>query len=603
MLILKRFFGWVGTIFLGQSLIAAAFALAQPKALENGWYEKDLPIPVLHLEGSIETIARAHGKLAASQPHGKDAIHFYGNRLNEYLENSYVLKGHPWWQALTKLVYRIFFRNSLLQNTPERYVNAYQELAKAMDEPVGTIWDALVLPDVALRLASLSFKGEIAPLFLPSFGCSSVIWNTGSASVLHGRNLDYEGAGVWDANPVMLHLIPDEGLAHVAITSLGIHTPGFTAFNEAGLTLSIHQLTLTGTTTAGTPMPVITAEIIRNARTIDDAVTILKNFPRTAGWAYILSQGRDRAVIETSEHELSIRRSSEPVFFQTNHVSSPALQRTQVYYSAGSWLDSQERMQRLIAMAPKKQIGSPKALVEILRDRPRVVSGTIDKLDNIQSVIFDATRRTVWVHRDGRYYEYHWSDLRSADPPKVYSKTIAVPQNHTALAEKMRIDLKWAHEAPLKEVQKKFSLLDENISSIQNAFQKKQLEPGYWGYLYVHAMLLLKDSTTLVAESEKKTRFEQEISLLTMALEDPDLAKNTAASNHRKALGAYLVGAYSDLAERRPQALLSYFQCQKNTPFERLKKSCSFHMLKRFHITSGARFQVDWAGADLMKYP
>lgn len=589
----------LGSIFLASSVallcLALPMAFAQPRMIENGWYEPKLPIPVLHLEGSIETVARAHGKLAASEPHGKDAIHFYGNRLNEYLQNSPALKGHPILQAATRLLYRIFFRNPLLQNTPERYVSAYEGLAKALDEPVSVLWDALVLPDVALRMASLTFRGEVAPLFFPSFGCSSIIWNTGSSSVLHGRNLDYEGAGVWTANPIIMHVLPEEGLAHVAVTTLGIHTPGFTAFNEAGLTLAIHQLTMKDTDSSGTPMPVITAEIMRSARTINDAISILKSFPRTSGWAYVLSQGRDRAVVETSAHELSIRRSSEPIFFQANHVSSPAMQRMQVYYSAGSWLDSQERMKKLIELTPKKALATPKAVVSLLRHRQRLVGATIDKLDNIQSVIFDATRRAVWVQKDDRYYEYRWSDLRSADPPRVSAQTIVIPKAANPAEEKLRAVLKQAHELPLSEYENKFAMLEKEIPLIEKELAAHRLSPGYWGYLYLYALVGLK--------TQQQEHAKAMLAHLQQAAKDPDLRGNTEFEKHRQAVGSYLRGALNDVLGNREQALLEYFNCNKNTPFERLKKACSYHQLNPFKLTQAPQFQIDWAGVDLMKYP
>src|SRR5581483_10850129 len=99
---------------------------------------------------------------------------------------------------------------------------------------------------------------------------------------------------------LILHVISKEGLAYVAVTALGIHAPGITAFNEAGLTLAVHQLTFDDVQSSGTPMPIISAEVIRNARTIDDAIAIIRSFPRAGGWAYVLSRGRDRAVVETS---------------------------------------------------------------------------------------------------------------------------------------------------------------------------------------------------------------------------------------------------------------------------------------------------------------
>jgi hypothetical protein len=436
------------------------------------------------------------------------------------------------------------------------------------------MWDALVLPDAALRSVSLLYKLEEAPVLPPAFGCTSVIWNSGPVSVLHGRNLDYEGVGIWDANPLIVHIVPNEGLAHVAVTALGIPATGITAFNEAGLTLSIHQLTFDDTQSSGTPLAVISAEVIRNARTIDDAIAIIRGFPRAGGWAYVLSQGRDRAVVEASANEVAIRRSSEPFFYQTNHVSSPALMSREIFYSPGSWLDSHERAETLarLAAAPEhKGWASPEKMVALIGNYGhRVAGGTISKLDNIQSVVFDAAHKRLWVAvgkpgrapNEGSYIEYRWNDLRSADRPEVTGAEVTVlPEEALGkLGARLRALLRLAQNGE-RAGDGKAKYLEEYATLVENA-SKKELPPaGTWAGLYLHVWHEMKKS----AEPAKL------LARLELALRDPDLAAESESAKHRKLVGRLTRGRLLDLLGRRGEALFEYEVVRRTAAFGRLK--------------------------------
>lgn len=557
----------------------------------------------MHLEGSIEQIARAHGALLARHPDSKKTIQYLGTLVEHklaaspQLSNSALRAGASW-------LYRKFIRDPMIEHTPERYRSAYRQFAKAAGIDEELLWDALVLPDAALRSVSLLYKTELAPLLPANFGCTSVIWNSGSATVLHGRNLDYEGVGFWDRDQVILHIVPQEGLAHVAMTGMGVHAPGITAFNEAGLTLSIHQLTFNDTQSTGTPLAVISAEVIRNARTIDDAIAIIRGFPRAAGWAYVLSQGLDRAVVESSANELAIRRSSERFFYQTNHVSSPALAKHEIFYTAGSWIDSHERaetLRRFHESGSSKGFATPERVAALIGAHnasgvPRLAGGVTAKLDNIQSVIMDASRRRLWIGvgadgvapNEGRYVEYRWRDLRSPEPPEVVrGSEVAMPPT-SKLRRLLRKVAHHSHSAPEKD---RSGLLRQYIASAQG-------QPGTWQGYYMHVWHELRNGPQT---SEAALEL---LKNLDVALQDPELniERPSSGIRHRLGVGRLYRGRLLDLLGRRSEALYEYHSAKRLSQFGRVIKAAEKNIRRPYKWQHTRTIAVDWAGIDLFNY-
>ncbi|MBI3556211.1 MAG: hypothetical protein HY074_08105 [Deltaproteobacteria bacterium] len=597
--------------------------------VEGGWYDATFPVPVMHLEGSIEDVARAHGAILAKLPEAKETLRYFGSVFDNRVAHNATLENLPLARTFIRWAYRHLVRNLMIDFVPDRYRAAYAEFAKAAGLDEDEVWDALVLPDAGLRVASLLYGTELSPLLPPSFGCTSIIWNSGHSSVLHGRNLDYDGVGYWDRHAVVIHVIPNEGLAYVSVTALGIHAPGITAFNEAGLTLAVHQLTLEDTQSSGTPVAITSAEVIRNSRSIDDAIQIIRGMPRAAGWAYVLSQGRDRAVIETSASEVAIRRSSEPFFYQTNHVSSPALASHQIFFSPGGWLDSFSRASRLARLAQSGATtgwATPDRLAPMLgmgrvanevSPPHRVAGGTIARLDNIQSVIMDASHRRLWVGvgsekrapNENTYVEYRWADLRSADEPELTEAEITLlPEDvlgasGVKLRELLRQGANKKHAA--QNPGERVSLLGEYVQQTNDAAKSAPSLPGRWPGVYLHVWEELR-SGALAGHALKSLLRD-----LNDALKDPGLVVpptngsnevSRAVVHHHIALGRFTRARLLDLLGRRPEALYEYYVVQRTAEFERLKVAASYGLRHPFDWNQAHRLAVDFAGIDLFQY-
>ena len=604
-------------------------AASRVEHVEGGWYDASFPVPVMHLEGSIEEVARAHGAILGLHPEAKETLQYFGNVFNNRVESNAHLKNIPFARTAIRWAYRHFIKNVLIDYVPERYRAAYADFARAASIDEEVLWNALVLPDAGLRIATFLYGTELGPFLPPSFGCTSIIWNSGHSSVLHGRNLDYDGVGYWDRHPVIMHVIPNEGLAYVSVTALGMHAPGITAFNEAGLTLAVHQLTLDDTQSSGTPVAVTSAEVIRNSRSIDDAIQIIRGMPRASGWAYVLSQGRDRAVIETSANDVAIRRSSEPFFYQTNHVSSPALATHQIFFSPGGWLDTYSRagrLARLVQSGATTGWATPERLAPILglgqvpnevNPPRRIAGGTIARLDNIQSVIMDASHRRLWVGigtdkrapNENTYIEYRWADLRSADEPELTGAEVSlvpadvVGASGVKLRELLRQSMNKKNSAadPMHQI----TLLGEYVHLTNEAVKSAPILPGRWPGIYLHVWEDLKLGGLPYHALKSLLRD------LNTALKDPALSLGTnnssneiarAAAHHHIAIGRLTRARVLDLLGRRSEALYEYYVVHRTAEFGRLKRAAEKGLRTPYDWNQATTLSVDFAGIDLFQY-
>ncbi len=578
------------------------------KISDTAWYDPSLPIPVLHLEGSLADIARDHGKLTALQPDGKATFEYLSTLLEKHVRANPLAEKFPLLGDLVIWGIEKFVTSTIADHVPDAYESSFQAFAQAAGVSNQQILNAVMLPDSALWLLSAYKNPEGSP-FPADFGCTSVIWNSKSDSALHGRNLDYSGVGLWDAKPLILHIIPKEGLAHVAITSLGVHATGITAFNEAGLTVAVHQLTTDDTDRFGAPVAVISAEIARTARSIDDAITIIKNFPRAGGWAYVLSQGIDRAVVESTASQLNVRRSSEQYFYQTNHAVSKLIEKDEIYTSPGGWIDSFERAERLrdfkISFNASKIRATPEKIAEILGDRRGVIGGgTLVRLDNIQSVIFDASRRRLWVATsvaagekdsapaENTFVEYFWQDLRSPNRPTLTGATVKIQkEKYTFELRKILRQLLIRKNLNKQEFEtQRTALLVRYVEESKNYASARHT--GYWPGLFLYVWNAMKLNT-------EGTDYARLLSVLELALQDGDLNARNDFARHRLSMGLLFKARLLDLAGSHDKSLAIYEDAIKKAVFEQVRLAASKGMKSAYSTADARKIAIDWAGFDL----
>jgi len=135
--------------------------------------------------------------------------------------------------------------------------------------------------------------------------CSTLMaWGdaTHDGRVLHARNFDFPGRGVWDTGPVVVYCTPTSGLKYGFVTTRGADVPGVSGFNEAGLTLTMHTRFHERVRFDGITVVDLGHEILRRASTLAEAVAIAAERPVASSWGVAISSASERRaiVIETN---------------------------------------------------------------------------------------------------------------------------------------------------------------------------------------------------------------------------------------------------------------------------------------------------------------
>ena len=217
---------------------------------------------------------------------------------------------------------------------------------------------------------------------------------------LHARNFD--GAFFdWNRYPVvsLIDERPDDPnyLRYAAVGTAGLIYPGgINGMNEAGIAVSLHQMSTVNFTVgdgsgAYDLAPYVQQRILREARTLDEAVEIARSRRHFASWTIFVSHapsgkalriemnGAERPADEYERlfGDTYVERldASDPArrMVQTNHFLAEALKERHAFFddahftsSLGKWLETRARMTtatgRLDATTGDQTLDTPRAL-------------------------------------------------------------------------------------------------------------------------------------------------------------------------------------------------------------------------------------------------
>lgn len=178
----------------------------------------------------------------------------------------------------------------------------------------------LTIMDVLQNLVGLAGRVRLGPFSrllstaaVPA--CSTLMaWGEATASghMLHARNFDFPGVGVWDRGPTVVLCDPDRGLRYGFVTSRGADTPGVSAFNEAGIGVTMHTRFHRDVAFRGAAVIDVGHDIACRAECIDDAVALVRERPVASTWGIAVSSAREgrAVVIETTARNVSVVESS-----------------------------------------------------------------------------------------------------------------------------------------------------------------------------------------------------------------------------------------------------------------------------------------------------
>lgn len=391
----------------------------------QAWLEEHKGVRLLHLSGSRAEMAAQHGKIWAKlKKEGHEtALPFFLNRVSNSIAQSKWVRRFPFLKGPMEYFFHLFVtRKSVGELLPDdrKMLEAFAESAGLDPDDMLRGW---VVPDTG-QWINARFYGEnrfLSGAFGPvsELGCSSFVISPSRSSVgmIHARNLDYESYTVYDQFPTVIYYHPDQGQKYLSVSSLGIHTAGITGMNESGLIVEIHVTTLDETSLSGRPILSVTEQVIREAKTFQQAIQLLKSANYASSWKVMISSHREgkAAEVDVSAKGVRVHPMSGTELWGTNHVyaeDTSSRKDTEFSTSYRYYSDSHLRYQTLkgqFARLGEKGKADEQFAVNTISShefvaqgqskdfQQRAFHGVLSRMNNIQSVVFVPQKGLAYV--------------------------------------------------------------------------------------------------------------------------------------------------------------------------------------------------------------
>lgn len=299
--------------------------------------------------------------------------------------------------------------NRLFRNLPafvKERVEGMCEISGASFEEMAT---SLVLPDLLPLLQAYAGRlGHVrmVDVRMPEgLGCSSFM--SKGQKFLQGRNLDFPGVAYWDRYPVIQMTAPQDSLRYIAFTTAGAPIGGITGINEAQISVSLHQHYALETNLKGQLPFICGEEILKTAKTLEDAVRILQSFRFANSWAFVIGDGKTKRgfLFESNPKENRMLWLSERnPFAHSNHFQ--LLHSTTEEYAMTmrmNW-DNYCRKTRLENLVKEKgeSLDFPDAVkfvsdhYDLYWEEEKIINRTVSQVYNIQSLVWDLENMKVF---------------------------------------------------------------------------------------------------------------------------------------------------------------------------------------------------------------
>ncbi|WP_230467736.1 carcinine hydrolase/isopenicillin-N N-acyltransferase family protein [Lujinxingia vulgaris] len=232
----------------------------------------------------------------------------------------------------------------------------------------------------------------------PLLASSAVVVPTDTCGVLHAFSFENAAVERWDraARVVVMH--PDHGFSYALVSSLGFLTGLPAGMNAAGLTLSTHPGPAALGDRAGVPLGPAALQVLNEARTIEEAVAILRQHPPMTSWTYVLSEGASgrRAKVEVSPLRVGVEVEEGRGLFVRGGPSTAELQR-----SPALAREEARRDAHLGSLIATWRSDRPLPLMELARglggDSEAAPGSDAIRIAEVMSVIFEPAAGRLWV--------------------------------------------------------------------------------------------------------------------------------------------------------------------------------------------------------------
>lgn len=460
-------------------------------------------INVLFLKGDRFEMAFQHGRLLSEAIH-RGVLAELHRIIPNIIHNS--VTKIPWLNRLLTRGLDYLGNNVLLYNIAPEDLKDTFALSEGSGIALEAISGALLSVEALTILAKYAVSNNGIQIHPMAFsGCSSfAAWGENSASgeLIIGRNLDYQLNGFFDAHPTVAYHEPTDGTqAYVSIGSAGLHTPSLTAFNQSGIYLAVHMVPTNETSFSGVPVFFASSEVIRKARTLDEAIAVFRRAHPTAGWSFVLASIHEKRVVslEITYDGVAVRESEGQWHGQTNHFLSPDMVGANLFINKSIGADSAGRLLRMEEMAQEMPIDERRA-VEILGDtwdphakRDLGLGSTLAVHITVGSSVFVPAQGKFYVASgmapvsQNDYVEFPWLGLASRE-------TFDKSRYGVLRGGKFRSSSPAMAEAVQKYIAAKVAY--ENRSEVETAYalmrEVVELDPENAAYRFVLGIFALK---------------------------------------------------------------------------------------------------------------
>jgi hypothetical protein len=372
----------------------------------DGRYERYEGLHVLRLAGDDYTMGYQHGALL------RDAVRRgpvpYFERYVERMIGAGI--GPAAGRGAAALLGHTVGRR-IAARFPDRVRRALDGLADGAGLSRGALQRAVTMPETYLWVLYQMLRVRGLPLAprhgVPLMGCTSAAaWGeaTRDGRLLHGRNFDYQGVGAWDTEQAVVFHRPDGCQPYVSVSAAGILLGGVTAMNASGLTLVVHQhMASDAFRLGGLPIGVAGDEVMRHARTLDDARRLLDDHRPSGCWTYVVTSGHERDALcyEVTPHGRAWTRASGDTFAYSNLFLDATLAATERHLYPAHWRNNAHRWRRTGGLlAERRGAIDADAIAGILGDRgsgPCQFEDAISMIMTVASVVFRPEDGVFWV--------------------------------------------------------------------------------------------------------------------------------------------------------------------------------------------------------------
>lgn len=377
-----------------------------------------LPLLVVHLRGSQAQMGAQHGEILKQHGGWQATVAYYPTMVEQMLRGSALRPADRLLPSIAKPGLNALARR-LYKHRPadlhERTVAFMQALG--VD---GAHAQHILAMDMFQNAIGLAGRHLLGPFGDPWIrrgvpACSTLMaWGaaTHNGKLLHGRNFDFPGVGVWDHAPELVFCSPDIGLRYGFATCRGADVAAISGFNEAGLVVTPHTRLHKDIAFSGAAIADLCHDIIRKCQTIAQAEAVVRERQVASSWGLAISAAKDgrAAVIEAHATAVGITYSDgdQPWKTCTNHYLAPELRHRELAPAPGWTWHTHSRKKRLEQAAHAALAGdklTAQALFAWLGDNhdadlpeiERAAGGVLAQSTGVHTVVVEPHQQIVHV--------------------------------------------------------------------------------------------------------------------------------------------------------------------------------------------------------------